>query len=62
MNEKRVIEVDPYKHRIIIDSLNDKRNSLIEKGANTDELDDILIDVIDAPKKKPKKKDKEMER
>ena len=62
MNEKRVIEVDPYEHRVIIDSLNDKRNSLIEKGAKTDELDGIIMEVIDAPMKKPRKKDREMER
>ena len=62
MEEKRVIEVDEYERRLIIDSLNDKRNALIEKGAATDHVDDVLLDVIDAPTRKQKRKMREMER
>lgn len=62
MEEKRVIEVDEYERRLIIDSLNDKHNALIEKGADTDRVDDVLLDVIDAPTRKQKRKMREMER
>lgn len=62
MEEKRVIEVGEYERRLIIDSLNDKRNALIEKGADTDHVDDVLLDVIDAPTRKQKRKMREMER
>lgn len=62
MEEKRVIEVDEYERRLIIDSLNDKRNALIEKGADTDHVDDVLLDVIDAPTRKQKRKMREKER
>ena len=62
MEEKRVIEVDEYERRLIIASLNDKRNALIEKGADTDHVDDVLLDVIDAPTRKQKRKMREMER
>ena len=62
MEEKRVIKVDEYERRLIIDSLNDKRNALIEKGADTDHVDDVLLDVIDAPTRKQKRKMREMER
>jgi hypothetical protein len=62
MEEKRVIEIDEYERRLIIDSLNDKRNALIEKGADTDHVDDVLLDVIDAPTRKQKRKMREMER
>ena len=62
MEEKRVIEVDEYERRLIIDSLNDRRNALIEKGADTDHVDDVLLDVIDAPTRKQKRKMREMER
>ena len=62
MEEKRVLEVDAYERRLIIDSLNDKRNALIEKGADTDHVDDVLLDVIDAPTRKQKRKMREMER
>ena len=62
MEEKRVIEIDEYERCLIIDSLNDKRNALIEKGADTDHVDDVLLDVIDAPTRKQKRKMREMER
>ena len=56
MHEKHIIEVDDYERRLIIDSLNDKRNELIDKGADTDHLDDVLLDVIDAPTKRELRK------
>lgn len=62
MEEKRVIEVDEYERRMIIDSLNDGRNVLIEKGADIGHVDDVLLDVIDAPTRKQKRKIREMER
>lgn len=62
MEEKRVIEVDEYDRRLIIESLNDKRNALIEKGADTDHVEDVLLDVIDAPTRKQKRKMRERER
>lgn len=63
MSEKRVIEVEEYERRLIIESLNDKRNELVEKGVDTDHVDDVLLDVIDAPTKKEKRRlEREMER
>lgn len=62
MEEKRVIEVDEYERRLIIESLNDKRNALIEKGADTDHVDNVLLDVIDAPSSRSKRKMRERER
>ena len=32
MEEKHVIEVDDYQHGLIINSLNNKRNELVEQG------------------------------
>ena len=52
MDEKRVIEVDEYQHGLIINSLNDKRNELVEQGKDTEFVDDTLIEVMDAPLKK----------
>ncbi len=56
MDEKRIIEVDDYERRLIIDSLNDMRNGLIDKGADTDHVDDVLLDVIGAPTKREQRK------
>lgn len=62
MEEKRVIEVDDYQHGFIINSLNDKRNELVEQGRDTEFVDETLIEVMDAPTKKQRKKYGEMER
>lgn len=56
MEEKRVIEVDDYQHGLIINSLNDKRNELVEQGRDTEFVDETLIEVMDAPTKKQRKK------
>ena len=56
MDEKRVIEVDDYQHGLIINSLNDKRNELVEQGKDTEFVDDTLIEVMDAPTKREKKR------
>lgn len=56
MEEKRVIEVDEYQHGLIINSLNDKRNELVEQGKDTEFVDDTLIEVMDAPMKREKKR------
>ena len=56
MDEKRVIEVDEYQHGLIFNSLNDKRNELVEQGKDTEFVDDTLIEVMDAPMKREKKR------
>ena len=56
MSEKRVIEVDEYQHGLILHSLNDKRNELVEQGKDTEFVDDTLSEVMDAPMKREKKR------
>ena len=62
MEEKRVIEVDDYQHGLIINSLNDKRNELVELGRNIEFVDETLIEVMDAPTKKQRKRNRAKER
>ena len=57
MEEKHVIEVDDYQRGLIINSLNDKRNALVEQGKDTELVDDTLIDVMDAPAKEQKRRE-----
>jgi len=57
--EKRIIEVDDYQHGLIVNSLNDKRNDLVEQGKDTSFVDDTLIDVMDAPTKKQRRKERD---
>lgn len=50
-----VIEVSDYQHRVIMRSLSDSRNNLIEKHRPTDDVNDALLRVIDAKPKKRKR-------
>lgn len=50
--EKIYLEMDEYEHGIITNALNDMRNELIKEKRPTDAADDLLLKVIDAPKKK----------
>lgn len=62
MEEKRVIEVDDYQHGLIINSLNNKRNELVELGRDTEFVDETLLEVMDAPTKKQRRRNREKER
>lgn len=53
MEKKRYITLDDSEWKIVINALNDLRNSLIRQGRYTDEVDDIMIKVINT---KPKRK------
>lgn len=54
MEKKRYITFDDSEWKIVINALNDLRNSLIQQGRYTDAVDDIMIKVINTkPKRKP---------
>ena len=53
MEKKYIIAFDDYERRIVVNALNDLRNSLIQQGRYTDAVDDIMIKIIDT---KPKRK------
>ena len=53
MEKKYFLELDGYEYRIVVNALNDLRNSFILQGRYTDAVDDIMIKVIDT---KPKRK------
>ena len=53
MEKKRYIILDDSEWKIVINALNDLRNSLIRQGRYTDAVDDIMIKVINT---KPKRK------
>lgn len=53
MEKKYVIAFDDSEWKIVINALNDFRNSLIQQSRYTDAVDDIMIKVINT---KPKRK------
>ena len=53
MGKKYIIVLDDSEWIIVINVLNDFRNSLIQQGRYTDAVDDIMIKVINTePKRK----------
>lgn len=48
----RVITVDNYDYNIIVNALNDKRLELVSKGESAEEISNVLLKLVDAPKKR----------
>lgn len=46
------IALDDYEHGIVIRSLNDEKTDLMNQGKSTDAVDDLIIKIGTAPKKK----------
>ena len=59
MNERRVIEVDDFQHRVMMEALADRRNDFIAENKPTEDVSDLLLKVIDAPTKRNKKRYRE---
>ena len=55
--EKYQVILDDNEHSIMLRCLNDKRTELIKQGKHTDAVDDLLVKVGTAHKKKVKLKD-----
>ena len=55
-NEKAVVELDDFEQRLMVSGLADFRNDLIRDDKPTEDVDDLILKVIDAPTKKEKRK------
>lgn len=55
-DEKVVVTLDSFEQRLMVNGLSDWRNDLIREDKPTEDVDDLLLKVIDAPSKKDKKK------
>jgi hypothetical protein len=55
-DEKKIITVDDFDHRLMVNGLNNFRNDLIKEDKPTEDVDELILKVIDAPTKKEKKK------
>ncbi len=56
-DEKRVISLHPFEHDLLINGMNEFRNELLENDKPTEDVDDLLLKIIDAPMKKEKRRD-----
>ena len=53
-DEKYYLTLDDYERRVIINALNDQRTDRIQANQDTDDIDELIIKAVDAPKKKAK--------
>lgn len=53
---KVVVTLDNFEQRLMVSGLADFRNGLIREDKPTEDVDDLIIKVIDAPTEKAKKK------
>lgn len=59
MQRKYYLALDDYEHGVLLRALNDKRNELIANGKYTDAVDEVIVKVAKAPRKKFKLKNVE---
>ena len=55
-DEKRVITLDDFEQRLMVSGLMDFRNDLLKEEKPTEDINDLILKVIDAPTKKEKRK------
>ena len=53
-DKKYYITLDDFERRVVVNCMNEIRNSLIEDGKCTDTLDEVLLKVIHSKQKKLK--------
>ena len=52
MKQKYYLALNAQEHRLMIESLNQLRNKLIADGKYTDAVDEVLLKIIGAKRKK----------
>lgn len=55
-DEKKVITLDDFEQRLMVSGLMDFRNDLLKEDKPTEDINDLILKVIDAPTKKEKRK------
>lgn len=56
-DEKRVLTLDDFEQRLMVRGLTDFRNDALRDGKPTEDVDDLILKVIDAPTKKQRRRD-----
>ena len=54
-----MIKVNDFEQRLLVNGMNRFRNDLIREDLPTEDVDDVLLTIIDAPPAKRKKADRE---
>lgn len=54
--EKVVVMLDDFEQRLLVSGLADFRNNLIRDARPTEDVDELILKVIDAPTQKEKRR------
>ena len=49
---EHIVKLDDFERRVLINCMNIARTVFIEQGKPTEDVDDLLIKIINAPSKK----------
>lgn len=55
-DEKVVVSLDDFEQRLMVNGLTDFRNDLLREDKPTEDINELILKVIDAPTRKEKKK------
>lgn len=55
-DEKRVVMLDDFEQRLMVNGLTDFRNDLLREDKPTEDVDNLILKVIDAPTRKEKRR------
>ena len=61
-DEKKVLTLDEFEQRLMVSGLMDFRNDLLKDDKPTEDINDLILKVIDAPTKKEKRRAERDER
>lgn len=60
--KKKVLTLDEFEQRLMVSGLMDFRNDLLKDDKPTEDINDLILKVIDAPTKKEKRRAEREER
>ena len=52
MEETRTITVDKYEYKLMLNTLNEFRNAKLQQNIDTEIIDKLIINLLNAPKNK----------
>lgn len=55
--EKHIVTLDEFQHNLLINGLNEFRNDLLNAKQPTEDVDELLLKLLDAPTRREKKRD-----
>ena len=55
LDEKRVVTLNDYEQRLMVRGLTDFSNDALRDGKTTEDVDDLILNVIDPPTRREKR-------